>query len=284
MMYPMKEVLSVKHYRHPILFYSLATILPWICWFSAGYISHIVPIARTYIYLYSGLEFLGLLMPALIAFIFIIKDEILLKDVINRSSNFKEIKPRYIILTCCIMPASILLAQTISLLFGYSASQFQITGEFSFSAGIFPVWFVLIIAPLIEELAWHTYGTDCLVNRFNLLKSSLLFALFWGIWHLPLSTIKDYYQSNVAEMSVIYSINFLLSIIPFVIIMNWLYYRTGRSIIVAIIFHITSGFFNEIFSTHPDSKIIQTILLIVLAVLIVIKDKGLFFNKTHIIK
>ena len=60
--------------------------------------------------------------------------------------------------------------------------------------------------------------------------------------------------------------------------MNWLYFKTGRSILSAIIFHITAGYFNEIFATHPDSKIIQTIILIILATAIVIKDRDLFFG------
>ena len=83
------------------------------------------------------------------------------------------------------MLGSILLAQAISLLFGYSPSQFVITGHFTFTSGIFPVWFLLIIAPIFEELGWHSYGTDCLRNRMNLFTASLLFGVFWGIWHLP---------------------------------------------------------------------------------------------------
>ncbi len=61
--------------------------------------------------------------------------------------------------------------------------------------------------------------------------------------------------------------------------MNWLYFKTGRSIVLTIIFPITAGFFNEIFATHPDSKIIQSGLLIILATVIVLKDKAFFFER-----
>ncbi|MFC2327072.1 MAG: CPBP family intramembrane glutamate endopeptidase, partial [Prevotella histicola] len=61
---------------------------------------------------------------------------------------------------------------------------------------------------------------------------------------------------------------------------NWLYYKTNRNILVAITFHITAGYFNEIFSTHPDSKCIQTVLLLIASVIIVIKDRRLFFSRT----
>ena len=111
-----------------------------------------------------------------------------------------------------------------------------------------------------------------------MLGKYLLSAFFWGIWHIPLSFINDYYHSNLVDAGWVNSLNFLVSLFPFVIIMNWLYYKTGRSILSAIVFHITAGYFNEIFSTHPDSKVIQTGLLIIVAIFIVLKERQLFFG------
>ena len=34
---------TMKYYRHPFLFYFLATLIPWVFWFSAGYVSHLTP-------------------------------------------------------------------------------------------------------------------------------------------------------------------------------------------------------------------------------------------------
>lgn len=271
--------MTINNYKHPILFYSLATIIPWTFWFAAGYISQIIPSKNIHMELASILGFIGLLSPMIVAFWLMSRNSNLRKDLFKRFFNFKSIKPIYIFLTFFLMLGSILLAQAISLLFGYSASQFVITGHFTFSSGVFPVWFLLIIAPLIEELAWHSYGTDCLRNRFNLFKTSLIFAFFWGLWHLPLSFINNYYHSNIVETGWIHGANFIVSIFPFVIIMNWLYYKTGRNILISIIFHITAGYFNEIFATHPDSKIIQTTLLLVLASLIVFKENKFFFKQ-----
>jgi membrane protease YdiL (CAAX protease family) len=182
------------------------------------------------------------------------------------------------------MPMSILAAQLISLFFGYSLTQFEFRGSFTFTSGIFPVWFLLIIAPIIEEFAWHSYGTDSLRKNFSLLNTSLLFALFWGIWHLPLAFIKDYYQSNLVESGLIYSLNFLVSLFPFVLIMNWLYYKTNRSILIAIIFHVSAGYFNEIFTTHPMSKVIQTVLLLVISICLIIQDKSFFLKYKNDLK
>ena len=269
----------VNEYKHPVLFYTLSTILPWLFWSIAAYISHLEPYTTLHTKLASIIGFTGLLMPMLIAFWLMKRDKILKEDLFPRFFNFKSIKPVYLFLTVFFMLGSILLAQAISLLFGYSVSQFHITGHYTFTSGVFPVWFLLIIAPILEELAWHTYGTDTLRSRFNLFNTSIIFAFYWGIWHVPLSFIKDYYQSNLVATGWIHGVNFLVSIFPFVIIMNWLYYKTNRNILVAIVFHITAGYFNEIFATNPDSKIIQTVILLIFSIIILIKEKDFFFSK-----
>jgi uncharacterized protein len=270
--------MSIEKYRRPMLFYGLSTIIPWAFWFLAGHISHRLPYEDRDLQIASILGFIGLLSPMAVTYVLISRDAELKADVFRRLLNVKAIRLPYLLATCFLMLASILLAQAISLLFGYSTSQFVITGHFTFTSGIFPVWFMLIVAPVVEELAWHSYGTDCLRSRMNLFKTSMLFGAFWGLWHVPLSTMRGYYQSNLVETGWIHGVNFLVSIFPYVIVMNWLYYKTGRNILVAIVFHITAGFFNEIFATHPDSKVIQTALLLVVAAVIVANEREFFFS------
>jgi len=273
--------MNINIYKKTGLFFGLSTLIPWILWFIAGYISHIETDYTTSQLWASIIAFTGLIAPVIIT-LFLAKDnKVIIQDLKNRFFNFRNIDSQYIILTIVLMPISILLAQMVSLLFGYPIEQFQLAESFSFTSGVFPVWFLLIMAPLLEELAWHSYGTDSLRSRYNLIITSLLFAAFWGIWHLPLSTINNYYHSNLVEDGWIYSLNFILSLFPFVLIMNWIYYKANRNIILPILFHIAAGFFNEIFATHPMSKVIQTGLLTVFALYIIINDKAFFFNQTN---
>jgi membrane protease YdiL (CAAX protease family) len=250
----------------------------------AGYISHLEIGNLASNNWASILAFLGLLSPVIVTIFLAKNDNRILNDLKQRVFNLKGIHSTYIVLAFLLMPISILLAQAVSLLFGYSINQFQLADSFSFTSGIFPVWFMLIIAPLLEELAWHSYGTDALRSRFNLFTTSMLFAFFWGIWHIPCSFIKDYYHSNLVEQGWIFSANFLISLIPFVIIMNWIYYKTNRNIILPIIFHIGAGYFNEVFATHPMSKVIQTGLLLIFACFIIATDKDFFFLKDSSIR
>ena len=267
----------IDDYRHTVLFYFLATLIPWALWGVAAYISHSTDYENP-AELASLVAFTGLLSPVLIVVVLIYGNRRLVNDILHRLIVLKKGAPVYWLLALFLMPASILLAQLISLLFGYPLSQFAFSEHYSFTSGVFPVWFLLIAAPMIEELAWHSYGTDCLCRRFTLFKASMIFALFWGIWHLPLSFINDYYHSNLVDTGTVHGVNFLVSIFPFVIIMNWLYYKMGRSILATVIFHITAGYFNELFATHPDSKVIQTGVLIVVATVIIWREKQLFFG------
>ncbi|HHL20312.1 MAG TPA: CPBP family intramembrane metalloprotease [Aliiroseovarius sp.] len=271
--------MPISHYRHPLLFYVLATLIPWSFWFAAGRISHMTPLPPGATVLASALGFAGLLAPALIAFALMARDPVLRTDLARRLFSFSSVRPRYWLIAVTLILVTLLLAQAISLLFGYPATQFRLAGHASFSSGVFPVWFLLIAAPLIEELAWHSYGTDVLRARFSLLTASLIFGLFWGIWHIPLASIKDYYQSNVVAEGWIYGANFLISILPFVVVMNWLYYKAGRNIAITIVFHITAGLYNEMFQTHPMSKVIQTGLLTLFAIWLVVREPAFFLKR-----
>ena len=273
--------MNIEKYRHPVVFYVLSTVIPWSFWFLAAYLSHMASITPFIKLSITVLLIVGLCAPAAIAFLMIGANPSLRSDLKTRFFNLKQIRPGYLFLTCFLMLASILLAQAISLFFGYSTEQFSFAKEASFSGGVMPGWFWLFFAPVVEELAWHTYGTDCLRQRMNLLYTSLLFALYWAFWHYPAFLIKGYYQSNMEQIGLIYSMNFMFSIIPFVILMNWLYYKTSRSILIPIVFHITAGFFNELFNTNPNTKIIQTALLTILAVFLVLREKNFFLQRAY---
>jgi len=270
----------INEYKHIILFYALCTLIPWGFWFTAAYLSHIPSDSSFYANLGGILGVVGLISPAVIAFLMMYLNPKLKNDFWRRLFTFNKSQPIYLFLTCFLMLGSILLAQAVSLIFGYSIDQFAFSGGTSFSYSLFPAWIMLFLAPFFEELAWHSYGTDCLRSRFSLFSSSMMFAIFWAFWHFPLSFIKDYYHSNLAAMGWIYSLNFVLSLIPFVLLMNWLYYKTNRNILVAVIFHVTAGLFNEVFATHPDSKVIQTLLLLCLTIVLIYKDPDFFLTKT----
>ena len=274
--------MKLENYRHPFLFYGVAVLIPWVLWFTFGAISHSELYEKhTWVVIGSILGLIGLCVPLAIAMILILPNKEMREEVFNSCTNFKGIHFGWYALVIVFPFVVVLLAQAISLLFGHSVEQFQFAPKFSFSAGIFPAWFLLIIAPIIEEFGWHTYGIHCVRRRFNLLTTCFIFGIIWGLWHMPLSTVKGYYQSVVMEEGIIYSINFLVSLIPYLIIDNWTYYKTKRNMFLQICQHLTFGLAMEVFRTTQDSKVIVTILLLIVSAVIVIKDRKFFFEKGY---
>ncbi|MEO9197867.1 MAG: CPBP family glutamic-type intramembrane protease [Antricoccus sp.] len=121
-------------------------------------------------------------------------------------------------------------------------------------------------------------GTDALLRRMSVFTASLVFTVFWALWHVPLGFIKGYYHNEVAESGWIHVLNFSLSMVAFVILMNWLYFSTGRIILIPIIFHISANLVNELFMTPQGTKIIQTIILLIVAAIVVASNPDLFFR------
>ncbi len=263
-------------YNKTLFFYGLSLIIPWLLWFITAYISYNF---TNLVVLQGFLGLLGLTSPVFVATYLFYCDKELFIDLKQRLFRFSGFKPIYGFFSFFFIFISMVLAQLISVLFGYSLNQFHISGVPSFSSALFSPWFILIFAPIIEELAWHSYGTDTLRRKYNLFKTSIIFSVYWTLWHLPLSFIKGYYHSNIVAEGWIYSINFVFSLFVFVILMNWLYYKTNRNILIAIFFHLSANISNEIFATHPDSKVIQTAILSIITIIVLIKEKDLFFRK-----
>lgn len=269
----------IEKYNKPIFFYGLSLVIPWILWFVAAYISHLIEINQYLTFIQGVLGILGLVAPFFVALYLFASDRELYKDFKKRICTQKGFSPVYSALALLLIFASIVASQFISLLFGHDVHQFYISGSPSFTSALFSPWFILIFAPIVEELAWHSYGTDVLRSKFNLFTTSLIFSVYWVIWHIPLSFIKGYYHSNVVAIGLLYSLNFIVSLFVFVILMNWLYYKTNRNIFITIVFHLSANISNEIFATHPDSKVIQTVLLMLFAIIVLIKDRKMFFSK-----
>jgi uncharacterized protein len=268
---------NVSRYRHPVAFYVLATAISWAMWFTAAWLSRRPDPSDVTVAAMTGLGLVGLAGPIAVAIWFIRRDG-LTRDVLSRLAAPRGTRPWVWPAALLLLPGAVLVATAVSIPFGYDVSQFQLRDGFSFTTGLMPAWITLALAPVLEELAWKTYGTDALAARMNLLWTSLVFGVVWVLWHVPLGFIEGYYQAEVVDEGLIHSLNYGVSLIPFVILMNWLYYRAGRSILVAIVFHLAANFGNELFQTHPDIKVIQTALLLALSVVVVWRDRELFLT------
>ena len=269
----------IEKYNKTIPFYTLSLFIPWAMWFTVAYLSHL-PEQNTLLFrIQQILGMGGLAAPVFVALALIYRNQELVADFKSRFFNIRNFNPVYVLMSVFLIFFAMVGGQLISVLFGHSLDQFYISGNPSFTYSLFSPWLPLLAAPILEEFAWHSYGTDTLRRKFNLFNTSIIFAFFWVFWHLPLSFIKDYYHSNVVEEGLLYSVNFSVSLFIFVILMNWLYYKTKRNILIPILFHLSANISNEMFATHPDSKVIQTVILTIVSGYVLIKDRDMFFKK-----
>jgi len=127
-----------------------------------------------------------------------------------------------------------------------------------------------------EEPGWRGYITPVLLTKFNIFLAHLIVGTFWALWHLPLNFIGDW---GGGDQPMIWMI---LYCIPLSMILTWIYHRSKRSIIPAMLFH---GGSNVVFRYFPmnsqlfenvedEFTLIKTILYWLIAVILLIVTKG----------
>lgn len=272
-------MISDYNYK-PIFYFSMTFLATYVLWFAGAYVSFQENISSlTYLFMLPGL-----MAPFLISVVMIgrSKNSDLKSDFVNRLFNLRLIQPKMLPVFILIMPFSVLASIIISLSFGESISQFQLSEGFSFSSGFVPVLLLLLLAATFEELGWRGYAFDSLQSRYNYLTASIIFSLLWSLWHFPLIFVKDSYQYEIFHQNIWFGVNFFVSIIPMGIIISWICLKNGKSVIAAIVFHFIINMSQEILEITQTTKCIQTVVLIIAVVVIVTMEKEMFFSKDHL--
>lgn len=274
-----KKLDNINGYKYkPFLFFVLTYIFTWLNWFVSAYFSRTSD-SET---LYTIFMALGLFAPATVALVLILKskNKQLKKDYIDKVVNLKRIQPSTIAAMVLIMPFAILVSILLSTLCGQSMEQLSLADGFSFSVGTVPSLIVLLVAAVFEEFGWRGYAMDSLGSKYNLFISTWIFAVIWAFWHVPLFLIEDSYQYNILQQSIWYAVNFIISSIPLAFILNWLCAKNRGSILAAIIFHFFVNIMQEAINMTQVSKCIETGVMAAIAIIVVIRNMELFFDKT----
>jgi membrane protease YdiL (CAAX protease family) len=270
-----------KEYRYkPMLYFSSTFVITFAFWFIGAYASFQQDLKD-----YSMVFILaGLVTPFIISFIMIFRSEnfVLRKEFINRLINPKLIRIKTLPIFILLMPVSVLVSIVLSLPIGGSILQFQFAEGFSFSSGFVPVLLLLLLAATFEELGWRGYAFDSLQSRYNYFSASLIFSLLWSAWHFPLIFVKDSYQYEILNQNIWFAVNFFVSIIPMGIIISYICIKNRKSVIAAILFHFIINISQEVLDISQTTKCIETVVLVVVAAVIILVDKEMFFSKAHL--
>ena len=115
----------------------------------------------------------------------------------------------------------------------------------------------------------------------NWFWESMIFGALWSFWHFPLIFIQGTYQAGLM-VNPLYVINFFVSGIPLGFIITWVYLASDRSILACMIFHLFVNFMQEKIAMTPETKCVQTIVVIAATVIIVAAKRDMFFETRHV--
>jgi uncharacterized protein len=271
----MKESYAYK----PVRFFLITNLIMWTAWLIAAYFSYQPSGGANG--LISLLLLVGLFSPLVTALwmIFTSKSPQLKHNFYDRLLNLKLIKLWTIPAIFLIVPVVIIISVALShLFFKQPLDQLAIVKTSPFFAGIIPAQLMLIMAPLIEEVGWKGYGVESLRGRRSFLTVTLMFAALWAFWHGPTFFVNGYYQNMLIRTNPVFALNFIVSFFPATIIFNWLWYKNRGSILTAVLCHGVIDF-QGILQMGQIAKCIETIVLIIIAIVIVSLNKKMFFEE-----
>jgi membrane protease YdiL (CAAX protease family) len=265
----------------PFKFYLITMLVTLAALLAAAYFSY----NEGYTFYKYLFIFVAVLSPCTVAMFMIYGsgNDDLKNDFKNRLLNLKLIKPGNLPFILLTMPVAVVLATAISLLFGQKVGQFAVSPGFSVMGwSAIVTLIVVILAPTFEELGWRGYGVDSLAKKGRgIFASTMVFAVIWDVWHLPLFLVNGYYHYEILQAGGIYALNFVVSIFPVAFLHNWMYYRNNRSIPAVILFHAVNNLSSAALQTEQVTKCIVTAILIVVSAIVLIKDKSLWLEKAE---
>jgi uncharacterized protein len=89
----------------------------------------------------------------------------------------------------------------------------------------------LLGGPLFEEVGWRGYLLEELQQRRSPLISTLLVALVWSVWHLPLLISEPTGQRP--------PLPFVVWVLAQAVLFTWIYNSSSGSVLLAIVLHTT---------------------------------------------
>jgi uncharacterized protein len=115
--------------------------------------------------------------------------------------------------------------------------------------------FILLIGPLPEEIGWRGFLLERLLGWRSALAASLLVALAWWSWHLPLQVLPGYFDAF--EGGARSPWRQLVSLLPTAVIYTWIYVNTRRSVLAVIVFHFLGNLTGQLLLPGDDVRSVR---------------------------
>ena len=97
--------------------------------------------------------------------------------------------------------------------------------------GLTFAWMLLRGGPVNEELGWRGFLLPKLLQRQNPFRATLLLIPIWAAWHWPLWILPGLPHKYWPLPC------FFMIIAPITFLFTWLYFQTGKSVLIPMLFH-----------------------------------------------
>lgn len=135
--------------------------------------------------------------------------------------------------------------------------------------------------PLGEELGWRGFLLTELQKRFSPLKSAIIIGVVWFLWHVPLWWAPFGTLVSGEPLSVLPILTYLVMLICLSIIITWLVNRFNGSVLIAILFHLSTNagiallFFPSLGADFKTVHLLSSVGIIVFTVALALRKNRL---------
>jgi uncharacterized protein len=133
--------------------------------------------------------------------------------------------------------------------------------------------FMLAFGPLPEELGWRGYALDHLQSAYGPLAAALILGSTHAAWHLPLFFFEGSYQHWLGAFTPAFWRS-MASIVALSVVMTWLFNRTGRSTLSAILLHYSDNLTGELLHLPDLAEWYRLALYLLLALALAAVSRG----------
>jgi uncharacterized protein len=111
---------------------------------------------------------------------------------------------------------------------------------------VFVSVYMLIFVALGEEVGWRGYALPALQARHGAFVASVMLGAMWALWHMP------QFFNPATLYSDLPFVLFLAYLIPFSVLITWVFNSTGGSLLMAMLVHAVMNASTQLWKVLPE--------------------------------
>jgi membrane protease YdiL (CAAX protease family) len=107
---------------------------------------------------------------------------------------------------------------------------------------------VLVVNGFGEEIGWRGFLADRLLPRHGVLRTGLLVAPVWALWHLPMF----FFVASFVDLGPAGALGWFVGLTAGSVLLTWVYHGSGSSIAIVALWHTA---FNMVTATQAGNGV-----------------------------